>query len=251
MSNFRKVSEKRLSRLLGPKGFRRGLHRNVGFAWSRWNVSLDVYEWMFVEFAGKRSEAVIASIGVGVTGVISYGEIQELLLQVADVKELVDEHGFWVPGRGRSIIDSVRVAKSWEVQLAGIAPGAALSHSQLHANELLQRTAKARRRTIELVRLVDSSKSLYQQIQEFVSRHGATYRREAERLAEWPGVMQVADAEELYLLACCVVLTGEQGAEFFGRDPLRDDDLMWQIQLVADGVLLRARSQGEELISET
>ena len=106
---------------------------------------------------------------------------------------------------------------------------------------MLNQTADARRRSLELVQQFDSTKSLYQQIQEFEARHGQRFRKEAERLAEWPGVLQVSDGEELYLLACCAVLTGEQGTAFSGQDPLENDELMWQIQLVADGILLRAR----------
>ena len=50
--------------------------------------------------------------------------------------------------------------------------------------------------------------------------------------------MLVDDAEITYLLACCAVLSGNEGAAFIGQDPLKNDALMWQIQLVADGILM-------------
>jgi hypothetical protein len=194
-----------------------------------------------VGFAGKKDEAVSANVGVGITRFLGYGVKQELLMDVADVKEMLDEYGFWVPGRGRAIIETAERAKAWERRVAEVAPAAAHSCALQHGNELLMQAAHARQRSFELLQQLDSKKSLYQQIQELEARHGHGYRKEAERLAESPGVMQVFDAEELYLLACCAVLTGEKGTAFTGQDPLNNDELMWQIQLVADGILLWAR----------
>jgi len=241
MSKSPKVSETRLSGLMTASGFRRALRRNSDFAWNRWNSLLGLSEWVVVEFAGKKNEAVSVKVGVGVTRVLGFGAKQEVLMEVADIKELLDEYGFWIPGRGQAIIETVEKAKTWERRVAEVAPAAAECYALQHGNELLNQTAHARQRSLELVRQFDSTKSLYQLIQEFEARHGHRFRKEAERLAEWPGVMQVFDGEELYLLACCAVLTGDQGTAFSGQDPLKNDELMWQIQLVADGILLRAR----------
>lgn len=241
MSKTPRISDTRLSNLLTATGFRRGTRWYGGFAWNRWNCLLGVSEWVLIGFSGKKNEAVIANVGVRITRIIAFGINYEILIDVADIKDMLDEHGFWIPDRGRAIIESAEVAKSWERRLVEIAPAAAESYALKHGSEVLQQTAHARQRSSGLLRQLDSTKSLYQQIQEFEARHGHTFRKEAERLAEWPGVMQVYDAENHYLLACCAVLSGEQGAAFIDQDPLKNDELMWQIQLVADGSLLWAR----------
>jgi hypothetical protein len=238
------VSESRLSDLLTSTGFRSATRWHGEYAWSRWNSSLGVSEWVLVGFAGKKKEAVSANVGVGITRVLAFRIKHELLIDVADSKETLDEFGFWIPDRGRAIVDSVEKAKGWEHRLAVIAPVAVQSFALKHGSEMLLKTANSRQRSSELLRQLDSKKSLYLQIQELEARHGHTFRKEAERLAERPGVMQVVDAKEHYLLACCAVLTGAQGRAFIGQDPLIDDDLMWQIQLVADGLLLWAREVG-------
>jgi hypothetical protein len=53
--------------------------------------------------------------------------------------------------------------------------------------------------------------------------------------------MQLYDSEEIYLLACCAVLSGNDESRFIDQDPLKDPELMWQIQLVADGILSWSR----------
>ena len=237
MSKTPKVSERRLSSLLNPAGFHNVTHRFGDFAWNRWNSLQGVSEWVLVGFAGKNYEAVSASVGVGITRILAFGVKHELVLEVADVKVMLDEYGFWIPDRGKAIIESVNKAKAWEYRLAEIAPTAAECYAVQHGIELLRQTANARQRSLELLPRLDSTKSFYQQIEEFEARHGHEFRKEAERLSEWPGVMQISDSEQLYLLACCAVLTGDQGIEFFGQDPLENDELMWQIQLVTDGIL--------------
>jgi len=241
MSKSPKVSKNRLSDLLIATGFRSASRWYGGYAWNRWNSLHGVSEWVLIGFAGKKNEAISANVGVGITRSLAFGITHELLVEVADVREMFDNYGFWTPGRGQAIIETTERAKAWERRVAEIAPAAAECYALQHGNELLKQTTRARQRSLELLRQLDSTKSLYQQIQEFEDRHGHTFRKEAERLAEWPGVMQVRDAEELYLLACCTVLTGEQGTALTGQDPLKNDELMWQIQLVADGISLWAR----------
>ena len=241
MSKSPKVSETRLSGLLCASGFRSVSRWHGDYAWNRWNSLLGVSEWILVEFAGKRNEAVTAKVGVGITGTLAFGISTELLVEVADVREIDDKDGFWIPGRGRAIIETLERAQEWERRLAKVAPAAAHSYALQHGDELLNQTTHARQRSAHLVRQLDCKKSLYQHIQELTARHGRDSRKKAERLAEWPGVAHTCEMDELYLLACCAVLTGEEGLALAGLDPLKHDELMWQIQLVADGILGRAK----------
>lgn len=237
MSKSPKVSEARLSGLLNDSGFRSASRWYGSYAWNRWNSMLGVSEWILIGFAGQTNEAVSANVGVGITRTLAFGLSYELLMDLADVTETFDKYGSWLPGRGRAIIETSEQAKAWERRLADIAPAAAECYALKHSDELLKQTAHARQRSVEILQQLDFTKSLGQQIQELESRYGHAYRQEAERLAEWPGVMQIFDAEEIYLLACYAVLTGEQGTTFIGQDPLSNEELMWQIQLVADGIL--------------
>lgn len=238
MSKHQRVSEKRLSGLLASSGFHRAARWQGGFSWSRWNSLLDVSEWVLLGFAGKKDEAVSASVGVGVTRTLAFGVDHRLLLEVADIQEMLDENGFWIPGRGRAITDTTERAKTWERRCAEVASAAAESYALQHANELLQRTLHARQRSSDLLRQLDPKRPPLQQIQDLEAQCGSGFRKASERLADWPGVMLVYDAELTYLLACCAVLNGNEGAAFIGQDPLKNDALMWQIQLVADGILM-------------
>jgi hypothetical protein len=238
MSKSPKISVTRLSDLLAATGFHLATRWYGGYAWSRWNLVLGVSEWVLVEFAGKKYEAVSANVGVGITRTLAFGVTHELLVEVADVREMFDKNGFWTPNRGQAIIETAKRAKAWEQQVAEVAPSAAERYALQYGNELLNRTTHARQRSRELLRQLNSTRSLHLQIQEMEARHGYTFKKAAAQLAEWPGVMQLIDAEELYLFACCAVLTGEEGTALTDEDPLKNDDLMWQIQLVTDGILL-------------
>lgn len=245
MSRSAKVSETRLSDLLTATGFQSASRWYGGYAWNRWNSRLGVSEWILVGFAGKKNESVSANVGVGITRTLAFGISHELLAEVADAQEMFEKYGFWTPGRGRATLETVQQSRSWERRVAEIAPAVAGSYALQHGNELLKQTIHARQRSSELLRHLDPTKSPYQQIQELEARHGHAYGKEAERLAEWPGVMQVFNAAELYLLACCAVLTGEEGTALIGKDPLKDVELMWQIQLVADGIMLWATGKND------
>ena len=241
MSSSAKVSEKRLSELFAAAGFQIASRWYGDAAWNRWNPVLGISEWILVGFSGKRNEAVSTDVGVGITRNLAFGISHELLVEAADSHEMVDQHGFWSPGRGKAILETVELSRAWERRVAEIAPTAAECYARKHRNELLERTIYARQRASELLRQFDANKPRFEQIQELKVRYGNAYAVEAQRLAEWPGVMQVFDADELYVLACFFVLTGDEGPAFIGQDPLKNDELMWQIQLVVDGILFAVK----------
>jgi hypothetical protein len=62
-------------------------------------------------------------------------------------------------------------------------------------------------------------------------------RVEARRLAEAPGVLLLSGASDVYLLSCLSVLHEAPNNYVIGAYPLSNEDLMSQIQLVADGIL--------------
>lgn len=232
------INETRLSELLTASGFRIGTRWYGGYAWNRWNALLGVSEWILIGVAGKKRESVATYVGVGVTRVLAFNIQHRLLTELADSKEIVDKNGFWLPGRGRAVIKSIEMAMAWERKVLDVAPIAAEIYAREHGDEILKRTASARQESWEILSQLQPSETLYQSIQQLRSKHGGDLLKKAERLAEWPGVMQVEDSEDVYLLACCGIMSRKEGDSSFVEDPIVNEELMWQIQLVVDRILL-------------
>ncbi|MFN0197434.1 MAG: hypothetical protein ACKVT0_11875 [Planctomycetaceae bacterium] len=225
-----KVSQRRLQKLLEPIGFitRRVGRHDLGFI--RPDVLSDLYLLIELSFAGKKNEAVAGYVFISVTRWICIKGISEgnLLLNVASDKE-----------RGHTIVETTSQAKEWEYLLARNAPTAVEALAREHGQSLLDRSAHARQRAALHIQRLDRTEPLYAQIIKF----DVNLINAAQRLAEWPGVMQVYDAEEIYLLASAMVLSGDEEFSYWGQDPLHNDDLMWQVQLVADEILSWERGQ--------
>jgi hypothetical protein len=187
----------------------------------------DLYQKLHVEFQGRRREAVYGSVSVSVVRHVhlKIDVRQHLLALDADCER------YW------TIVDSAEEAGAWEKRFSNLAPVAAEAIARSHGSELLERTSHARRRAIHHLHCLHSAEQLYPQIRQFEEARGAESLDRAARLAEWPGVMQVYGAGEIYLLACCAVLSGDEEEAFVDQDPLENDELMWQIQLVADRIL--------------
>jgi hypothetical protein len=102
---------------------------------------------------------------------------------------------------------------------------------------LLKRTEAARQFARDRLGRLVPGPGVSEQIAELERSMPSVLAAEARRLAAWPGVMQVAEAEGIYVLACLCVLHGNEHQSLPGQDPLSNDELMWRIQLVADGIL--------------
>ena len=242
MSRNPRVSKARLSPLFARHGFSPGAPWYGGWTWRRWNDRIGVSEWVVVGFAGKNSESVSVNRGVGVTRIIAIGLEHELLMEAADVKELVDEDGFWLPDRGRAIIETVERAKEWEAQLAQIAPKRTAEMAADVGPGVLSRTASARAAVEKYLSLLSNTEVIDTQLRHLQQQTARSVVADAERLVEWPGVLQVAGAEAQYSLAALHILHFQRQVEgavesFIGSDPLENDQLMWRVQLLADALL--------------
>ncbi len=227
-----KIDKNRLNLLLSPLGFESLDLRSNTLTFCRPDVARGVYQKICVDLQGRRNEAVYGDVSVSVTKFISL-KIDELMTlnEIASNKE-----------RCWTIIETTAEAKVWERKFADVAPAAVERFSAEHAEALREKTSQARRRSVALVQHLDPTLSSYAQLRRFESQLEASVYKRAMRLSEWPGVLQVYDADEIYQLACCAVLSGREGAAFLDQDPLHNDELMWQIQLVADALLARERS---------
>lgn len=238
-----KIQPKRLLSMLTPLGFALGRVSTIedSFELVRVSKTPALYEAVMVSSQGKRGEAVSATIGISVTKLVMTKGLVEtrLLMEVADVKELVDEYGFWVPGRGQAIIETTERAKQWEEQLASVASERAAEMAADVGPELLERTKSARNAVGKYLECLSDIKEVGNQLRCLRQQAERPIVAEAERLANWPGVLQEVGTEEVYLMATLCILHFQHHVEnttgsFIGCDPLENEQLMWRIQLLVD-----------------
>lgn len=231
-----KIRSARLKMLLLPQGF---LHSHVGtdsLTFFRQDSLVGLFQKIHVDCQGKDGEAV-------------YGNVSSSVLKFLHLKIETRHHLRELDAnneRNWTIVEDNAQAKIWEDRFVEIAPAAAEAYAREHGEGLLQRTADARKVSSTILRGLDPTKSLSQLLQDFQARRGTQFVKVAERLAEWPGVMQVCEAHELYTVTCCAILSHAQALPFVGQDPLENDNLMWQIELVADGLLSLSKATGSE-----
>jgi hypothetical protein len=225
-----KISCARTGKLLKPKGFvtRRTspLVRHCAFVRPDQNPSL--YQQIDVSFVGRHDEAVVAHIAASVARWIRVKglSVSRLLVEIA-----IDQE------RGWSIIGTKAEAEDWEQSLADVGPIAVAKLVSEVGTALVGRTEGARQFARDRLARLDPERDVSEQIAELERSTPSVLVAEARRLAAWPGVMQVAEAEGIYVLACFSVLQGNDDQSLPGQDPLSTDELMWRIQLVADGIL--------------
>lgn len=225
-----KISCARAGKLLKPKGFvtRRTspLVRHCAFVRPDQNPSL--YQQIDVSFVGRHDEVVVAHIAASVARWIRVKglSVSRLLVEIAIEQE-----------RGWSIIGTKAEAEDWEQSLAEVGPIAVTKFVAEVGAALIERTEGARQFARDRLARLDPERDVSDQIAEFERSMPSILVTEARRLAAWPGVMQVDEAEGIYVLACLSVLHGNDHLCLPDRDPLLNDELMWRIQLVADGIL--------------
>src|SRR5207248_1369102 len=91
-----------------------GLSSQDSFTFVRKSKAPDLFEWIFIEASGKRSEAVVASVATSLTSTILDRRglaVEHLLMEIAEDQE-----------RGWSIVESQAEAREWESRLVGVAP---------------------------------------------------------------------------------------------------------------------------------
>jgi hypothetical protein len=223
------VAYKRVKKLFRPQGFVTRLKWKHAILLVRQNVSdARLYEHLDIRFGGKRQEVAYAYTYASVTQWIGIKGLSEgdTLIDVAENKE-----------RHWTVVESLDQAKAWEKLLAELAPAALSKLCEEIGQELLTRTQQARYRAAAHLTRIDPSRTFGEQLVAMERSVDARLLARANRVADWAGVVQVYDTIDIYRLASLLVLTGDEEASFINEDPLRCDPLMWQLQLVADGLL--------------
>lgn len=235
-----KIRLSRIAKLLQPLRF---THRTdspmSGTAFVRVESSNPVTQWINVDWSGRERDAVYAYIGVGVSRhLLTSGLVyEEPLVEINEIRE-----------RGWTIIDTDEKAKEWEALLVRAAPSRVAALVAQHGPPLLRKTESARAAVQRYLARIGSIKSVKDRLGDLTRSASAEVIAEAERLASWPWVLSVPKAEDVYFLSCLSILLFSPEVEnettnFTGRDPRKDLELMWRIQLIADHLLYRGESR--------
>jgi hypothetical protein len=199
------------------------------FTFVRKSKSPDLFEWIFVEASGKKSEAVVASVATSLTSRILDRRdlaVERLLMEIAEDQE-----------RGWSIVESQAEAREWESRLVDVAPVRADQLTEERGDELLHRTEEARRAVKRYLVHLDLAKPVATQIEQL--RHNADPKQlgVAERLAWWWHC-----AEDIFALSWLCIVSFEAEVEdppksFAVQNPNFNAELLWRIELIADKLL--------------
>jgi hypothetical protein len=232
-----KPSKARIGKKLRPLGFKieRDSIRTDGYEWGRQRTDMPILEWINAHLGGKKLEAAAAYVSISVTRVVGGFGLGKFLL-LKDFPHLTT--------RGHTILDTEADARAWEDRLVEIGPPAAAALAVETGPALLESTAAARQaaeKYLALLRPLAEAQYLEQAMRNLCQPAEID---SAYRLAEWPGVLLVRGAQDIYLTVCMAILHFAPRVEtdhrsFHGVDPLREKDheLMKRIQLLADALL--------------
>jgi len=183
---------------------------------------------------GKSGEAVYGHAGISlVRGRNATKGLDELdhLLELDEDKE-----------RNWTLIESRAsdLAIDWERRFAVLAPTHAREVAIQAGQQLLDKTARERLATQTILIQLGTVFDLPRAYSRLLAECSHQERRRAEILFEWPGVVQIPDADLLYRTATLAVARYTFGSADYGADPLRDQNLMWLIQLLVDAIAMRS-----------
>lgn len=225
-----KVKPSRLLSLLTSHRFATGptLPGQDSFTFVRQASRPALFEWIVVEAAGKKSEAVWASVATALT--------QSMLLRRDLGEEVLLTELAGDQERGWSIIETDAAAREWEGRLVSVALLNLERVTQERGVPLLQRTEQLRRAVSGYTARLNLSKSIPQLVRELGHDADPKLLGRAQRVA-W----DVRLDEDIYGLAwLCIISYGavveEQPTTFSRQNPYTNLELMWRLHLVADWI---------------
>lgn len=223
------ISKQRLERLLSSYGYEPKRSTPHSFSFVTRRARQELFLELGVDFQGRQNEAVYGSVGISVTKWIPRETDDGItLVEIATDKE-----------RGWTLIESRGEAVDWENAFVAIAPAAASNLADRVGGSLIQRTTTYREEASQVLLTCDDADCVEVALDSARDKLSRELIEDAYRLAGWPGVVQLEDTEDIYLLSCCLLLGFTKGYQTAGEDPLENDALMWRIQLIADGLIDR------------
>lgn len=234
-----KVHIYRLFDKLKPCGYNHITLAN-GAAFVRIMPTQDIKHWIEIDWAGKQNEAMAASVLASVSKCVFVKATMTVSMNemklVADFPDITE--------RGHVIIETAEAARRWEQRLVEVAPAQAAVLAAEHGPEMLRQTDSARTDAAAYLKRIDTDADVLDRLNRFRRMATPEQLAEAERLAEFAGVLEVLGAENIYLLSCLAITlfakeVESDGRTFVGENPLLNRELMARIQLVADELLFR------------
>lgn len=229
------VSVKRVGKLLEPQGFQLVYYHAQArlFVFSRNDPNPDLFQRVRIHCAGKRGEAAEGDAEVSV---IRGANATKGLVEDELLLELASE-----PERGWTVLGTNDEAKDWEQRFAQFAPQQAAMLARKMGAELLAATAACRAAAAEMRERMGDIHDLLSTRSQLARDATAEQLQTARRLAEWPGVLQIAEAELVYEVATIAIVIHATEISSLRlnveADPLYDRHLMWLIQILVDRII--------------
>jgi hypothetical protein len=225
-----------LSRFRSDQGFQIAwLDRANEFAYVRASCVEGVFEQLIVKGAGKHREAIYADAAVSIVrGQVATKGLVELAL----LDELATDSE-----RGYAIVRTDAQAIEWEKRFAELAPSRVVALAVEKGPQLLLQTLEARNAAAKYASLLSGERDLDELHAKLFAQATSDQRKEALRLTEWPGVLRIRGAENLYRTATLAIAIFSEDVEgrvdaFVGADPLENRELMWRIQILVDRLMI-------------
>lgn len=222
------VNCNRVHKKVEPFGFCQRLRKMSAHdcAFVRPDEMKGLYQHLEIWFQGRRREAVYAYTGVDITQHVGLSNKRRHL--VPGIATNVERQ--W------SVIHDDQQAKAWENRLCELIPAIFAAVSVSERQGLLTETQSSRDQAMRCLARLSLAESLEEQVRSLGSRHPKLIAR-ANQLADIPGVMCIAHADDLFVVACLLILLDEESAPLARDSPLDNPELWSLINLVADGIL--------------
>ena len=196
----------RITLLLKPQGFVVGRRSEIenSFSFVRFDRRPELFQSVTVRCLGKQSDTVVGWVAVAVTRnllIKGLGEMR-VLEEIAREKE-----------RGVTVIRNSTEALEWENELSSVGPRRAEDLVSEVGSAILAKTESARAAAAKYVGMLDLTRPIPALIDELRDRFRPSRVRAAVAIAEWPGVLQVRGAQDLYLLSCLSLVGFEEEVE--------------------------------------
>lgn len=240
------INYRRLLKLLEPSGFacakRSAIEKTLIFM--RPAESESLFQYVEVAVRGKKNDWVAATIGLSTTYFFMTKGLyeSEFLWDVADIKELVDSYGFWIPNRGLAFVSTKEQAIAWEKKLAAIAIPKLDEMQTRVGTMLLQRTHDVREVVSKYLTFLTLTNEIDYEIARLEKLASDDLISRAKRWSDYPGVLALYGKQQTFLLATLCILLFHQSVEskfevLLASNPLECQPLMWRIKLLADRIM--------------
>ena len=192
-----------------------------------------VFERIVCEFTGRNNDTAVCWIGVSMTRSIPFKGLTENLL----LEEVASDRN-----RGWTVVKSNEDRCKW---FRSVAESAILKLEQIAdplAKLLKANCRESMHRAKACLKEIERHASVNAAILSTKAKASEEQLRVAERIIEWPGVVQIRGTRPIYELATHLVLQELYASRLPNPDepkemPLENTTLMWEIQLVADSLL--------------